>query len=803
MFDDFKKLAESESRKFNDATIEMDVLLKKTAAISTSLTASIKDIEAKFNIINQERNGLKKIEDDIVSIAAAGKEANKQIEFIAAAKEDFKDLTKKINFLNDGLAGIKNESNELILGFTDKLRERSREISEELYLQANQISESFTGREENLIRNSEQKISAASAGFNEALALLEQRLENTGEAVIEELKARVDGVAKTVEGAANLSYQINTMKTTMSDLENTVFAEIKAKSGEIKKDISASVEEFQEIKSSIYEKLNGEIEALSEKIKSVETGIAQNRDSIISSFNSDTLKAKSELEELSENIFDALKEKSSDFKDDISQSMKEFIDHKDKMFESVDFEINKIHGKLKNVEENVEESRQKLVRSFESEAEKVRSEFDNLSLHAVSKKDEIIKAARKEAEDIRNIMDEFEEKYSKIETRLINTAEEKIEHLNEEFISIETRFGSLEDRLGSYENELSDAISDNLEGVKKEFGSLEKRLGDIKSEIVKYEENNKIFSRSDLMIQKVDESLAHFGRILADSKEEAKGLTKFLSEIDHIKDMKKKVEKEIRAYQAKKEKLDAVESEIKGLLELSDIIMEKTQVFNENIFKINQVNGRIDLLGESYKGLSLQIDELKEYEDLIAKNLESASKSEIIIRTVENKVAAFQKVIDKSDKRIDKMSEYLHKIEETTLILKSREREIQEVKDKFSEIDSISSHIERRIEQINAMFNKVESLKDDLDTTDGRLQEMYHQTDRKIKQLSDFIQSVDNAGPLAKQVKGDAQLPKNINESVIKTVRELSKKGWPADEISKKLLIDENSIRFIINTASL
>ncbi len=676
MFDDFKKLAESENRKFSDATIEMDVLLKRTSAVSASLTASLKDIESKFSMINQERNGLRKIEDDVKSIAIAGREANKQIEFIAAAKEDFKDLSKKINFLNDGLAGIKNESNELMQAFTEKLRERSREISED-----------------------------SSNNFSESLAVLEQKLGNTGDAIIEDLKKKVEGVAKTVEGAANLSYQINSMKTTMADLDNTVFSEIN--------------------------------------------------------------------------------------------------DHKKKMFDSVDFEINKIQGMLKNVEDNVEESKQKLVRSFELEAEKVRNEFDNLSIHAVSKKDEIVKAARKEAEDIRNIMDEFEEKYSKIETRLINTAEEKIEHLNEEFITIETRFGSLEDRLGTYENELTDAIAGNLEGVKKEFGSLEKRLGDIKSEIVKYEESNKIFARSDLMIQKVDESLSHFGRILADSKEEAKGLGKFLNDFDHIKDMKKIVEKEIRAYQAKKEKLDNVESEIKGLLELSDIIMEKSEAFNENIFKINQVNGRIDSLSESYRGLSQQIDELKEYEDLIAKNLESATKSEIIIKTVENKVSAFQKVIDKSDKRIDRMSEYLHKIEETTLILKSREREIQEVKDKFSEIDSISSHIEKRIEQINAMFNKVESLKDDLDNTDGRLQEMFHQTDKKIKQLADFIQSVDNAGPIAKQVKGDVQLPKNINESVIKTVRELSKKGWPADEISRKLLIDENSIRFIINTASL
>jgi hypothetical protein len=37
IFNDFRKLTDTESRRFNDATIEMDLLVKKAGGLSTSL----------------------------------------------------------------------------------------------------------------------------------------------------------------------------------------------------------------------------------------------------------------------------------------------------------------------------------------------------------------------------------------------------------------------------------------------------------------------------------------------------------------------------------------------------------------------------------------------------------------------------------------------------------------------------------------------------------------------------------------------------------------------------------------------
>src|SRR4030042_6274814 len=65
LFDEFKKMAETENRRFNDATIEMDILIKKSDTLSKNITASIKEIENRLQGLDIEKTNLEKVEDDI------------------------------------------------------------------------------------------------------------------------------------------------------------------------------------------------------------------------------------------------------------------------------------------------------------------------------------------------------------------------------------------------------------------------------------------------------------------------------------------------------------------------------------------------------------------------------------------------------------------------------------------------------------------------------------------------------------------------------------------------------------------
>ncbi len=675
VFDEFKKMTEKESRKFQDATIEIDILIKKSGALAKNMSESIREIENRLQGLDVEKTNLKRVEEDIKIISSAAKDVNKQIQFIAQAKDNFTDIAKKVTFLSENVDNLNGQLTHMAGNFEDKMRERSREISESFYMQ----TDSLKGD-------------------------LETRVSDTGDLLLENFKIKIAPLIRNVESSDSLHTQIAGMKDTFTAMENT--------------------------------------------------------------------------------FFDQFAQKSRDLKSDVEDN------------------IDKLTLKIKNVETNIEESKGKLVSTFENEVDRVRTELDNLSIHAVSKKDEIVQAARREAEGIRKRIEDFEDRFVELENRIIDTAEEKINSIDSDYQSIELRLNTMLNRLKDEETQFGRRAADQNDILQKSFSDLEGRLGEIRSEIVRYEQNNDIFGKTDQLMKKVNEAVAQLHKVLEEAQKESKDLEKFVADIDQIKELKKAADKEIRTYYAKKEKLADIESEVRNLMEVNDLVVNKSDKLLESVSRVDAVNSRIDALSETYSAVEKRINELHQYEDIISRNLDSVNKSDIIIQTIDSRLQSFEKVVDRSDKRIEKIGSHLKRVEEETLILKTKENDIRDLRDRLNELDGLSDHMEERVKQIHAMFGKVETIRKEIDLTDNRLQEMFHQTDMKMREFSDFIQAVDNNNPILKQVKGDikAMPGKNLSDNIVKTVRELSNKGWDPEAISKKLMVDENSVRFIINT---
>jgi DNA repair exonuclease SbcCD ATPase subunit len=723
IFDDFKKMADKESRKFNDATIEMDILIKKSNSLTKNLQSSLGEIERKLQGLDVEKTNLKKVEDDLKIVSHAARDVNDQIKFIAETKREFTDITKNMNSISDSMKKLKNQNSDMIQDFNSKIKHKSTELTEVFKKDINKLKEGYITNEDRMLKESENRILGFTEKYMESLKDLEEKLQDTGDMVLNSFKNKVDSAAKTVEGAQSLNKQVTDLKDVLDNLEEKVFADIK--------------------------------------------------------------------------------DKTSELKTEIDNSLSEFNANKTDLFKKVDIDVSRIQEKVTLVENNVNESKNKLIKTFENEVDKVRTELDNLSIHAISKKDDIVQAARREAEEITKKIDNFEEKYTKLESQIVSTADEKMESLDNEYNSIESRFERFIEQMDEQESRLGKAVSEEMGTIKNEFSTMEERLGEIKSEIVAYEERSRIFSRTDEMMAMMDKSIEEYNRMLAAVNSEKNVLEKFFEDVEHVKEIKKSYEKELRAYQSQKDKIVDIESEIKGLMEFSDVLISKFDTLREHSANVEIVNTKIDALSESYNDLESRIQELQEYENIIAKSIDSVNRSDVLIKTIEGKIKSVQSIVDRSDKRVEKLGQHLQEIEENTLILKSREGDIQEVKDRFGELEGLSVHIEKRIDQIYAMFQKVETLRKEVDQTDDRLQKMYQETDKKMKQFADFIQVVDNNNPILKQVNKDIDTNKNLNDNVIKTVRDLSSKGWSSDEISRKLLIDENSVRFIINTTSM
>jgi len=656
-FDEFKKMAEKESRRFQDATIEIDILIKKSGALAKSMSESVIEIENRLKGLDIEKDNLRKTEEDIKIIAATAKDVNKQIQYIASVKDNFSDIAKKMEFFTENVDNLNSQIAYSVGNFDDKLRDRSRELTEEFYTHIDTLRRD-----------------------------LETKISDSGALLIDGFKLKLSPLIRNVENADSLNTQIANMKESFNIMEN--------------------------------------------------------------------------------NFFDEFTQKSTYLKTEINDN------------------IDKLTQKLKNVELIIDESKGKLISTFENEVDRVRTEIDNLSIHAVSKKDEIVQAVRRESEIVRKKIDDFDDKFAEFENKITDIAEEKLNTLDSEFRSIESKFSSMFGRLKEEEFGFNRRAGEQFDILQKSINDLENRL---------------------IEVRRANDSVSELTRTLENAQRESKEFERFVADIDQIKNLKKVAEKEIKTYYANKGRLSEIEGDIRTLVELNDNVMKKSDELFDHISQIETVNAKIEGLSDVYNALEKRIHELHEYEDMIAQNLNAVSKSDITIQTIDNRIKAFEKVIERSDKRIEKIGSNLKRVEEETIILKTKESDIRDLRDRLNELDGLSDHLEERVKQIYAMFAKVETIRKEIDLTDNKLQDMFHQTDMKMREFSDFIQAVDKNNPILKQVKSDIKMvpAKNLSENIVKTVRELSKKGWDPEAISKKLMVDENSVRFIINTTAL
>lgn len=227
IFNDFKKLTDTESRKYNDATIEMNILIKKANQQITTLKESINDLEDKLDSLDNEKTIVQKTEEDLKLISHAAKDVNKQIEFIAASRASFSEMEKKIQPLSNNISQLERDANSIIHAFNEKVRERSRELSEEMAIQLHEIRESVNIEESKIIKEANANLDLLSKNFSKSLSNMEQNIAETQDSIMEEIDTRVNTAVKSVDKLENRIESteqrvISDLNTKISKLEKTI-----------------------------------------------------------------------------------------------------------------------------------------------------------------------------------------------------------------------------------------------------------------------------------------------------------------------------------------------------------------------------------------------------------------------------------------------------------------------------------------------------------------------------------------------------------------------------------------------------
>jgi hypothetical protein len=253
---DFSQLAHEENRKYNDSTIEMDLLIKKANTISSNIKVSVDDLEKKLKGLELEKSTLKKVEEDLQVVSFAAKDVNQQIKYIEAARNGFTELTKKLATVSESVYRLEKDNSALFAAFDEKLRERSRELGEDIDQQVNELKQSISTREDMIIDASRQKINVLMDNFSDSLLQMENSITQSGDAILDNVKLKLDNIEKNV----------SVLENRVSTSERRVFTDLSDKVSNLESALAHFEHELNETRSEALSDTRHEISAVNEKV---------------------------------------------------------------------------------------------------------------------------------------------------------------------------------------------------------------------------------------------------------------------------------------------------------------------------------------------------------------------------------------------------------------------------------------------------------------------------------------------------------------------------------------------------------
>ncbi|HNX59235.1 MAG TPA: hypothetical protein PKK43_09040, partial [Spirochaetota bacterium] len=300
---DFKDHIAGENRKFSDATIEMDLLLKKSGSLTDSIRTSLVEVESKLKGIDAEKTNLKKVEDDLKSVIDAAHDLNAQLKYIDNVKSNFGDLNKRAAQISESIAKLEKEQTVIVNAFNDQIRTRAHELSESLGVEVARLKESVSSRENKLVDDSRVKIDALVRSFSDSLVKLEESVSDTGGAILESVKLKIEGLERNVDAielridsskervAQELTTKIETLSTTIRQLEADLAETRGNAASAVRSEVNAIVGKV--------EKAEADVVRICDKLRSVEDNINESRMRLIESFEEEQNKLRNNMDEFS------------------------------------------------------------------------------------------------------------------------------------------------------------------------------------------------------------------------------------------------------------------------------------------------------------------------------------------------------------------------------------------------------------------------------------------------------------------------------------------------------------------------
>ncbi len=819
IMEDFEVMVHEKRREFMDTSIDFGVLDKKARGLMADIVKYSQDFDARISSLQGEMAKIGLIEQELKRIGESSVEVNRQIEFIADARLQFKEDQKKIQRLGEGLAVLERDS----MAFMETVESRMNEKTVKMFGAMQEKVETFDSMIQNLEATAnhriEEKVANISDNYKRNLQQMEDSIVRAGEIALEKVNMDVDkleGRVRDLEKNSNQHYI-------------TVSQKVEEKYQLIRDEINSFEKSFRERREEFSREMDQQMHSFESRWEEQQVRLMHKHD---------------DLDENINNQFETFQEK-------LSMTWQEFETRKSDFIKKLDSEA-KIHDdKLASVESRMANSEKRMIQSFENQVRRVNDEISQLNLESVTKRDELVQELRMESEKALQSMENFNSRFSDAEIKYNQKISDAIVRLNEEMNNYQKvfqksqeendargqdRISELYRRLSVFEQNFEESkktllieaadkvdklfdlylkrqeegqqklngkmstVEENLVQVSnrlqdrflqfqeamdseqerlREFGQkmrieneeeqkrildsaredsrrLEEHVRVIWQEIQRYEEETALFKRTDSMKAELQDALRYFAEKLETIKQDNREIEKALANIQDLKTLRRDIETELSILQKKKGQVDGFEEDLKEAINLSHAVLEKAESLAHIDQRFNDMNDTIHGLQNILDGVQKESKDFLAQKSEIKKSLEVVSHTDTNIKKIFQRMSDLGTYLEKVERKSLDLKAYLDDVNNKSLVLTSREEEIREVQRRFEQMDSLLEDINIRSQSVTTMNQRLEKMRQWMLEAEKRLEDLNAKASEKIRSFAEFMNAVENTpDALVKKVRDD------------------------------------------------
>ncbi len=735
-----KSRSEAVIREFDQKRNSIFERLKEDASAIKTMVDQL-DFETsskKDKILREAREEISRVHEVIQNfeVVYSGQKENLHKDLRAMEKTFEETLEKYMEFFHKKMeekkAEISEEKSKEMTSFRDEmgriLDNMEMELQEKTLSLSAQINET-EGRIISLRETSENDFDRQISGFYQKLGDWEKNMENSRKHITDTWEEAFNRFSRDV-------VQIqNEIKYTMEQKSSDVETQIENIKGIIHK---FSMETDKKYKTMI----NSFEETIQEKTASFEE------------FSSDWLEKTSiEMERMVDKFQDHLKQREDTF---------------ERNTQDVAEKIQTFKNQLQEKEEKLKETLDSLKRNVQSQLGDILSSYS----------EEVKTIARQKTEEIKDSMAQEHEYTLNLLREESNSLLDQIQNNRRDAVEFFKDFEKNQKNI--------------LESLYKETRSTSGELDDLKTLLEDLKSRNNLVDDSRKNVRYLEELLAAMDDKISQLAEKKVLIDQIFQGMDEIRDLNTKMDAEFRKMAQKREKIDQMDEQIRLVFQMQNEIEEKASFVADTRARLVEIESSREHLFEYRDKMDDMMEDFVSEQKIIEKVFSTIRTQEENMEKISVGIEEVNSFLQKLSGRSDSLKESIVKLEGNMAEFKSYEKEIRETKDKFMEIEDLIADIDERKSAILLLRKDFEDLHYSMQSSVLNIRQIENDAEVKVKQLSDFMNSVSPTASAGKTPKGVG----DKKEIILR----LSRGGWSPEEIADKIDINLQTIETILSS---